>query len=268
MTPIEISLTAKVKLLEAENFKLKNMLKSNFNATCRYVEMLAKMDELLIKRNNEIDHMRKSSEKTDSKMQENLTVTLRFVEMLSEMDDLLVKRRNELDRMQKSLDEKTTKLNDLKIQLKAAQESMPNSLQNAKISDYYEDRQKRAREIQNIKQSKTKDGLYKCRMCEYSSKHWWSLEKHIRIDTGEKPFKCDECSMRFSDASHFSRHKLVHKNERPFCCKICGMKTKQSSSLKLHCKALHGGEGFSLKRIKSESNDDIEEFGNMPIEFQ
>ena len=268
MSPTEDALTAKVKLLEAENLKLKNLLTSSFNATCRFVEMLAKMDELLIKRNNEIDHMKKSLEKTDSKMQENLTVTHRYVEMLSEMDDLVVKRKNEIDRMKKSLDEKTTKLNDLKIQLKAAKESMQNINKNVQISDYYEDRQKRAREIQNIKQSKTKDGLYKCRICEYSSKHWWSLEKHIRIHTGEKPFKCDECPMRFSDASCFRKHKLVHKNEFPFSCRICGMKTKQSSSLKLHCKSLHNGEGFSLKRIKCESNDDIDEFGNMPIEFQ
>ena len=102
MTLTENALTTKVKLLEAENFKLKNLLKSNFNATCRFVEMLTKMDELLIKRNNEIDHMKKSLEKTDSKLQENLDVTHRFVEMLSEMDDLVVKRKNEIDHLKKS----------------------------------------------------------------------------------------------------------------------------------------------------------------------
>ena len=74
--------------------------------------------------------------------------------------------------------------------------------------------------------------------------------------------------MRFADKTTHSRHKLVHTHDRPFSCQICGMKTKHAQSLRLHCKSRHDGEGFSLKRIKCESNDDIEEFENMPIEFQ
>ena len=115
MSPTEDALTAKVKLLEAENFKLKNMLKSNFNATCR------------------------------------------FVEMLSDMDDLLVKRKNEIDQLTGSLENKTAELNELKIQLKAAQESMHRVSEKVPTSTFYEDRQKRAREIESVKKSKTKD---------------------------------------------------------------------------------------------------------------
>jgi len=37
-----------------------------------------------------------------------------------------------------------------------------------------------------------------------------SLQKHIRIHNGEKPFKCDSCTYKASDPSSLSQHYYRH----------------------------------------------------------
>ena len=82
MTLMGKMLSEKIKILETENVMLKNMLKQASYASSRFVEMLSKMDQLLIKQNNKITDLSKS--------------THRYVEMLSEMDELLIKRKKEI----------------------------------------------------------------------------------------------------------------------------------------------------------------------------
>ena len=255
MTSTDKMLSEKVKILENENALLKNMLKQASHASFRFIEMLTKMDQLLIKQKSKIAILTKS--------------THRYVEMLSEMDELLIKRKNDIDHLTKSLNDKNAEFEKLKDQLKVVQKE---SMTRLSEDNYFEMRKKRSRETENIKRHKTENGLYQCRICEYSTKHWWSLEKHIRIHTGEKPFKCDECPKRFADQSTFIKHKRIHKNDRPFGCTICGKRFTQSTALKTHCKSVHDGEGFSLKRYQDDlpvlephSIDDVE---GMEIEFQ
>lgn len=255
MTSTDKMLSEKVKILVTENSLLKNMLKQASHASFRFIEMLTKMDQLLIKQNSKIAILTKS--------------THRYVEMLSEMDELLTKRKNDIDHLTKSLNDKNAEFEKLKDQLKVVQKE---SMTRLSEDNYFETRKKRSRETENIKKHKTENGLYQCRICEYSTKHWWSLEKHIRIHTGEKPFKCDDCPKRFADQSTFIKHKRIHKNDRPFGCTFCGKKFTQSTTLKTHCKSVHDGEGFSLKRYQDDlpvlEPDSIDDVEGMKIEFQ
>ena len=52
--------------------------------------------------------------------------------------------------------------------------------------------------------------------CTYCSKVFmdqWSLKRHMRIHTGEKPYKCDICDFRCSQKSNLTNHKW-NRHER------------------------------------------------------
>ncbi|CAL8069038.1 unnamed protein product [Calicophoron daubneyi] len=84
------------------------------------------------------------------------------------------------------------------------------------------------RHLQKTHATGTGESVLKCKLCNYTTKHYSNMYVHIRTHTGDKPYSCAACGVSFT----------------------------QGSSLKLHIKSRHqdNGDYFLLTRKPGKSN--------------
>ncbi|XP_041423652.1 ras-responsive element-binding protein 1 isoform X3 [Xenopus laevis] len=74
-------------------------------------------------------------------------------------------------------------------------------------------------------ESKEERSSYTCPLCEKICNSQHQLTTHIRqhnTDTGGTEHSCSICGKSLSSASSLDRHMLVHSGERPYKCSVCG----------------------------------------------
>ncbi|XP_038624032.1 ras-responsive element-binding protein 1-like [Tachyglossus aculeatus] len=88
-------------------------------------------------------------------------------------------------------------------------------------------------------ETKEEKSSYTCPLCEKICTTQHQLTMHIRqhnSDTGGTDHACSICEKSLSSASSLDRHMLVHSGERPYKCSVCGQSFTTNGNMHRHMK--------------------------------
>mmetsp|Transcript_12547 Transcript_12547/g.18749 ORF Transcript_12547/g.18749 Transcript_12547/m.18749 type:complete len:736 (-) Transcript_12547:215-2422(-) len=82
---------------------------------------------------------------------------------------------------------------------------------------------------------------YQCKTCGKKFADKGVLDVHERIHSGKKPYQCTQCTKVFSQKGNLKRHMRIHSGDRPYKCNLCNKKFSQKGHLTAHLR-IHTGQ--------------------------
>ncbi len=95
--------------------------------------------------------------------------------------------------------------------------------------------------------TKSADGFFHCRHCEYQSTYKCNVITHERRHTGDKPFQCPYCDYRAVRQVDVTSHERTHTGDKPFKCRFCNYSTADESTIRRHKRTHTGKKPFECQ---------------------
>lgn len=87
-------------------------------------------------------------------------------------------------------------------------------------------------------------GKFQCSQCTYSSDTKFSVARHEKTHSGERPFVCLLCHKSFSrEGTLWRHHREVHDKEKPHECELCGQRFSEAFKMARHKRLVHTRDG-------------------------
>ena len=87
-----------------------------------------------------------------------------------------------------------------------------------------------------------------CHECKKVFQTKGSLNHHLKLHSGVKPFTCSECNRTFTYKHHLKYHMLSHSGKTLFACISCAFKTNCKSYFKKHVCSIRQMKRCRVKR--------------------
>ena len=95
-----------------------------------------------------------------------------------------------------------------------------------------------------------------CEVCHKSFFDKSTMNKHMKIHTGQKPYSCNLCGKAFSQNSTLKSHMRVHSGEKPFSCDVCDLKFTEKGNMLRH-RSTHTGMRVYISYFNSCSPESV-----------
>ncbi|XP_061522939.1 ras-responsive element-binding protein 1 isoform X1 [Phycodurus eques] len=95
------------------------------------------------------------------------------------------------------------------------------------------------RNVRRSQDAKDDHAAHVCPLCDKSCQSQHQLTMHIRqhnVDAGATDHSCSICGKCLSSASSLDRHMLVHSGERPYKCSVCAQTFTTNGNMHRHMK--------------------------------
>jgi len=113
----------------------------------------------------------------------------------------------------------------------------------------------------HAKKEKEKKKRPVCKVCGKFYATTGTLNRHMRIHTGKRPYMCGRCHKTFRQRAHLITHFVVHDKARNHYCEYCGNYFARKNSLVSHKRTQHGIHTINPRRktggarVSSERQD-------------